>query len=170
MYAILLTLAVAAQPNVWAAAPSNVWASTACGQGVCICPGGTCACGIGADCPTACPIGAHEWRTTADGTQAGLYVDGVQIGAYRFSDEAYRPLHGDTWGGYCKPPVAVPPVLLSHWEETCHRRGSRQQSTSQLSAAAPAVDGSYFAPQFAGPSGCSGGQCGGGGRGLFRRR
>ena len=94
---VLIGAVQAAEPNCWEelAAKENCWAA-GCGQGVCICPSGTCNCKVGADCPNACPIGptaSGVGRTTV--RKPDCSCDGQQIGAYRFSDGAYRPYeHG----------------------------------------------------------------------------
>lgn len=52
-----------------------------------------------------------EWRSFEDdGDQVALLRNGVQVGAYRYSGDYFRPYDRatDTWGERCRPPVQPP--------------------------------------------------------------
>jgi hypothetical protein len=150
---LLIGAVYAAEPNCWdtaaakKATPVNCWdvtcADPACGRTGCVCNEKIgCFCDPKKSCPEQCPMAKdYEWRRTADGTQAGLYCRGTQVGAYRFDDGVYRELHGEHWGELTKPPVAVPPMLLEHFVETCRSSSSQSTAASPQLSAAPAEVG-----------------------------
>jgi hypothetical protein len=61
---------------------------------------------------TALPAAAgYEWRSFPDEpAQVGLWLDGVQVGAYHLVDDYYRPLDPrmGLWGPRCQPPAPPP--------------------------------------------------------------
>jgi len=85
------------------------------------------------------PGAPFEWRYTDDRTQAGLFQDGVQVGAWRFADKAFRKLNGNVWGEFCPCPTVPPSEPTVTYTQTFQGGGGSACSGPGCGTSAPRV-------------------------------
>lgn len=92
------------------------------------------------DCASAVKSSGYEWvqYSPPDPHCVSLRKNGVQVGAYSFLTQKYRPLNADGfWGAWqALPPCFLPTQFLDKWEETCRKskRGNSTQAATQDTA------------------------------------